>query len=30
MAETTLKRKFSEDEVKDSYSKVAGFYNFWG
>ncbi len=29
MDEKTLHRKFSENEVKDSYSKVAWFYDFW-
>ncbi len=29
MEENILNRKFSENEVKDSYSKVAWFYNLW-
>ncbi len=29
MEEKILNRKFSENEVKDSYSKVAWFYDFW-
>jgi ubiquinone/menaquinone biosynthesis C-methylase UbiE len=29
MKEHFLNRKFSENEVKDSYSKVAWFYNLW-
>jgi len=29
MEENILNRKFSENEVKDSYSKVAWFYDFW-
>jgi ubiquinone/menaquinone biosynthesis C-methylase UbiE len=29
MKEKMLNRKFSEDEVKNSYSKVAWFYDFW-
>lgn len=29
MEEKTLYRKFSENKVKDSYSKVAWFYDFW-
>ncbi|MCF6171083.1 MAG: methyltransferase domain-containing protein [Bacteroidales bacterium] len=29
MEEKTLKREFSENKVKDSYAKVAWFYDFW-